>query len=309
MGKNRFRKRLIKAVVGAMAVTLGMMAGYGKTDVMAAAGESAVTWKTVLQSIDNSNVYVYDGDNMDTTLNNRLVGKSGSLWGFIMNGKVDTGYTGVAGNLNGWWKVESGWVDFSESGVTQAGAVRYPLNTWSSAWYSFSNGKVQVGDNDTIIRNDNGWWYVIDGNVDFSYSGFGQNANGAWYVRNGSVSFSDYGIYTDAGNKLGYGAGERYLVIDSMVQEGMEYDVVRVSGSNNGTDAWWYVSNGRVIIGPTVAKNVNGWWYIDTEGKVDFTYNGAASNANGTWYISGGKVDFGYSGSAYGYTFVNGKAQ
>ncbi len=46
-------------------------------------------------------------------------------------------------------------------------------------------------------------------------------------------------------------------------------------------------------------------------GKVDFTYTGAARNAYGLWYISKGKVDFGYTGAVkYGgitYKVINGK--
>ena len=47
----------------------------------------------------------------------------------------------------------------------------------------------------------------------------------------------------------------------------------------------------------TVKQNSNGWWYIGTDGKVDFGFSGIASNENGTWYIENGKVNFTYSGT------------
>ena len=66
---------------------------------------------------------------------------------------------------------------------------------------------------------------------------------------------------------------------------------------------WYHVQGSAVVKQETVANNQNGWWYCNKDGKVDFSYNGLASNANGTWVIQNGKVNFGYNGR---YTF-NGK--
>ncbi len=67
-----------------------------------------------------------------------------------------------------------------------------------------------------------------------------------------------------------------------------------MEGTVNGTHAWWNVVKGKVTPGVTVAKNKNSgvWWYIDAEGKADFTYTGFAANANGKWYCEEGKVTF-----------------
>ena len=54
---------------------------------------------------------------------------------------------------------------------------------------------------------------------------------------------------------------------------------------------WYNLVKGKVV-GNTVAKNRNGWWYIDSEGKVDFKYTDFAKNNNGWWYCKGGKVQF-----------------
>ena len=61
----------------------------------------------------------------------------------------------------------------------------------------------------------------------------------------------------------------------------------------NGT--WYNLVKGE-LTGNTVAKNKNGWWYIDPNGKVDFSYNGFAENKNGLWVLRKGKVDFSVSG-------------
>ena len=43
----------------------------------------------------------------------------------------------------------------------------------------------------------------------------------------------------------------------------------------------------------TVEQNNNGWWYIDKNGKVDFTFTGIAKNRYGSWYCKKGQVQFG----------------
>ena len=62
-------------------------------------------------------------------------------------------------------------------------------------------------------------------------------------------------------------------------------DVRKIGGE------WYNLVNGKVT-GNTVAENSNGWWYIDSSGKVDFNYNGTARNEKGLWVIRDGEVDF-----------------
>ena len=69
-----------------------------------------------------------------------------------------------------------------------------------------------------------------------------------------------------------------------------------IQGTVNGKNAWWNVVKNKVTAGPTVAHNSNGWWYINNEGYVNFSYTGFAKNGNGWWYAHGGKVDFTKSG-------------
>ena len=67
--------------------------------------------------------------------------------------------------------------------------------------------------------------------------------------------------------------------------------VQNVTGVKKIDGTWYNLVKGRVQ-GDTVAKNENGWWRIDENGKVDFDYNGTARNSNGCWVIRDGKVDF-----------------
>ena len=75
----------------------------------------------------------------------------------MRGGKVDFGYTGIAQNRNGWWRIVGGRVDFNCNSVE---------------------------------KNENGWWYLRGGKVDFGFTGIGKNSNGQWYIRNGKVDFT-----------------------------------------------------------------------------------------------------------------------
>ncbi len=65
-----------------------------------------------------------------------------------------------------------------------------------------------------------------------------------------------------------------------------------MQGTVNGKSGWWNVIKGKVTRSETVAQNSNGWWYINSNGMVDFSYKGFAKNSYGWWYIEGGKVVF-----------------
>ncbi len=116
----------------------------------------------------------------------------------------------------------------------------------------------------TTYKGVSGWYYVKNGKVVTSFTGFASNKNGWWYVEKGKVSFK-------------------------------KNDVIK--GTINGTSAWWYVKDSKVTFTDTVAKNANGWWRIKT-GRVNFSYTGVAKNDNGWWRIKEGKVDFNFTGIA-----------
>ena len=65
-----------------------------------------------------------------------------------------------------------------------------------------------------------------------------------------------------------------------------------VNGKIDGVSGWYNVVDGKLAKGVTVAHNSAGWWYIDKNGKVDFSYTGLAANKYGTWYLENGKVNF-----------------
>ncbi|MCC8151577.1 MAG: hypothetical protein LIO96_09040 [Lachnospiraceae bacterium] len=129
----------------------------------------------------------------------------------------------------------------------------------------------KTGDvlNGVCQASDGNWYYYVDGVVQSGYSGFQSNSNGKWYIDGGQVTFKKNGVFQDT------------------------------EGSIGAKGTWYYVTGSKVrtdYTGVADYANSNGWWYIKN-GKVDFSFNGIASNANGSWVIKNGKVNFGYNGT------------
>ena len=153
--------------------------------------------------------------------------------------------------------------------------VRLANSASNGHWYTYysNDSRAYVTG---VYQNNNGWWYVENGEVNFNYTGFADNSNGRWRIENGKVNFN----YKD-------------IVYES--------------------SQWRYYYNGmfqKSYTGVTNCCNSYGWWYVKN-GVVDFSYNGVADNNNGTWKIEGGKVNFGFNGTQIingeQYNFVGGK--
>ena len=199
-------------------------------------------------------------------------------WYIDKNGKINLKYTGFAENKNGWWYVVNGIVDFTKNDVVH-GTVN-----GENGWYHIVQNKMTPGP--TVAHNKNGWWYIDQsGKVDFTYTGFAENKNGWWYCKDGKVDFTVTGFIKDTID----GTAAWWYVEENKVDFSVT-DIVY--GTVNGKAAWWYVKGNKLTKGPTVANNSNGWYYINSEGYVDFTYDGFAKNHNGWWLCENGKVDF-----------------
>ncbi len=118
-------------------------------------------------------------------------------------------------------------------------------------WYNYVNNK-RVGN--TVAQNQYGWWYInSQGTVDFKYNGVASNSCGTWYIGNGKVDFSKNGLLLRG--------------------------------------KWYNFKGGKVVKEVTVAQNQYGWWYIDSQGTVDFTYTGKYKDKNGiVWNVVKGRA-------------------
>ncbi len=240
--------------------------------------------------------YYVVGSKVQTSYTGVADYKNSNGWWYIKKGAVDFSYTGLAKNKNGWWYVEGGQVKFSYTGFAENS---------NGKWYC-EKSKVTFKKNDVIkdttgaIGTKGTWYYVVGSKVQTSYTGVAdyKNKNGWWYIRNGQVDFT---ANTVAKNKNGW-----WYVLGGKVQFG--FTGLADYKNSNG---WWYIENGKVDFNAKgVYKNKNGWWYVKN-GKVQFGYNGIAENSNGWWYIKNGKVDFSYTGkvttSKATYTVTKGK--
>ena len=193
------------------------------------------------------------------------VAKNKDGWWYCKDGKVDFTYWGFGSYLDEndkehWLYCEDGQVTFKRNDI-----IKGKLDGVNGWWYVVNS---EFTPSTTVAKNSIGWWYVEDGMVDFSYTGFARNEYGWWYCEKGQVTFQKNDILQGIANN---------------------------AAGKDGEDGWWYVRNSKVTDTETVANNAYGWWYVNG-GKVDFSHNGVEGNDFGWWYIHKGKVDFTYNG-------------
>ena len=67
----------------------------------------------------------------------------------------------------------------------------------------FLSAQSRVKANSEVIKIDGIWRMVIDGVVDYNYTGIGQNANGYWYLEDGTLEGYTKSLnYVDSENQL-----------------------------------------------------------------------------------------------------------
>ena len=212
---------------------------------------------------DTADDYIYNEVAID--YNATLVAAAAAIYsGHINEGsqKIDQNYAKDNGSGSG--SGGSGSSSSSSDGMTYTPETAYSIPKTTG------NNVIKTSYNGTT-----GWYYVKNGKVDTSFTGFASNQNGWWYIEKGKVTFKKNSV---------------------------------IKGTINGTTAWWYVSGSQVKFVDTVAKNENGWWRIKT-GRVNFNYTGIAKNEYGWWRIKNGKVDFNFTGIArneYGWWYCKG---
>ncbi len=260
-----------------------------------------------VKKASDGNWYYYVGDTIDTSYTGLAEDKNG--WWDIKNGKVDLAKTNLTLYRNEWWYVEDGKVNLGYNGVAtnesgtwyvEDGKVDFSINGLAECgdgWYLFESGAVQTKTT-TLVQNKDGWWYVKNGQIDFSANTVVPNEYGTWYVENGEVDFSYHGLGTNEYGTWYIENGEVNFGVNGLAQRG---------------DGWYLFENGAVQTKTTtLAQNEYGWWYVNN-GQVDFNYHGLGTNEYGTWYINNGEVNFGINGLAQcgdgWYLFENGAVQ
>ena len=184
-----------------------------------------------------------------------------NIWRYVENGKVSYNYTGLGINDLGTWLIKDGTIKFDYTGN-----------------YVDKDGKTYIIEKNKVLTNiskviqiNNVWRMVVNGIIDYSYTGLGTNEYGTWYLENGNLNL---------GYKATYIEGENAHIIEG--------GKVVVTISKNTT---------------TVMKINNIWRYVEN-GRVNYNYIGIGTNDLGTWYLKDGKVSFDYTGN---YTDKDGK--
>ncbi len=178
-GKVTFTKNsVIKDSTGALG---------SKGDWYYVVGSKVQTGYTGVANYKNSNGwwYIKDGK-VDFSAN--TVAKNNNGWWYVKDGKVNFSYNGFGSNSNGKWYIESGTVTFKKNSVIKdaTGAIGS-----KGTWYYVVGSKVQTSYTGVSnYKNENGWWYIKDGKVDFSFNGLAENKNGWWVVKDGKVDLS-----------------------------------------------------------------------------------------------------------------------
>lgn len=115
-------------------------------------------------------------------------------------------------------------------------------------WYYYVDGK--KSNVTTVAKNKNGWYYVKNGKVDFTFTGIASNENGTWYLEKGRVTFKYNGTVT-------YG-GKKYKVVNSKATQIGGYTLSLLKSGSKGND---------VTIFESIMKKMG--YYT---GSVDTTY-------------------------------------
>ena len=148
-------------------------------------GQEILTYNDDMLSVNDKELSD-DSNTTDTSDKDGICQSEDGTWNYYRNGKIDSGYTGLAENEAGWWYVKDGAIDFSYTGLVHN----------ENGWWSVINGKLDFGYTG-LMANENGWWSVINGKLDFGYTGLMANEYGWWYVDDGCIDFDYTGNVSD----------------------------------------------------------------------------------------------------------------
>lgn len=213
---------------------------------------------------------------------------------YVENGQINFNYNGqydFHDRIDGVWRtcyITNGQVPSNFNGVYQLTV------NGQSDWYGIRWGMQAI---DEVLMNpyDGSWWYSgDDGVIDFSYTGIAARREGSgedidyWYVRDGQIDFSSNGFV-----KI-----NNYYVY---VQNGkVQYDMNGlVQATIDGKDGWWNVEHGRIFYNSsyyyTLSYYGGSWWAV-YDSQVDFSYTGLVKNEDTVWYVENGRVNFDKTG-------------
>lgn len=234
---------------------------------------------------------------------------------YFENGQINWSATGLryvdedpTDDYDGtWYYLNNGVVDYDYEGLVYL----------DGAYYYVENG-IWSKNIDTMTEYGGTWYAVTNGCPDYGFSGIRWyyhediEESRAYYFNNGSIDWTANGLYwhnypTESSRDTD---GEWVYIINGVLQN--EY-----TGLVNLAGTWWYVEDGWLSHGETLANFGNTWyyvndgtidwncntlvkynyvWYYAKNGTVDFACDTLVEYGNSWYYVNSGTVNWGYTG-------------
>lgn len=196
--------------------------------------------------------------------------------------------------------------------VTIEGVGNY-CETVNLEYEIYSNEDDYVG----LVKMDDGvWYYVENGEIDYSFTGLWKHTNGIWYyIQNGALDWSFKGLVKHT-NGIWYYLqraqidwsfnglvkhtnGIWYYIQKSQINWAYKGLVKHTNG------IWYYVQKSQIDWSfEGLVKHTNGIWYYVQKSQINWSYTGLVKHTNGTWYyVQKGQINWNYTG----YVTYNGK--
>lgn len=218
---------------------------------------------------DNTGTYLVEASRV---LNVTKMLEIDNNWRMIINGKIDYNYTGIGKNYYGTWYIKNGGIDYGYTGTYFEGDIAYIVEK-NRIYATVSK------DTTKMLEINKEWRMIINGEVDYNYTGICKNYYGTWYIENGGIDYS----YTDT-----YFEGDiAYIVKGNQVLASFPKDTNRLVEINK---QWYMVVNNKIDYNYTgIGQNQNGRWYVQN-GKIPHQYNGIVTDETGTYLVEGSYV-------------------
>ena len=184
-------------------------------------------------------------------------------WRMVIDGKIVYDYTGLGENDYGIWYLENGDISYDYDGIVRKDNDDYVIEK--------SRAITEV----TRLKYINDTWYmVINGKINYKYTGLCENDYGMWYMQDGELPYTYNGTIYDGDNA--------YLIEKNYVEMVVPKDTTKMICIKS---VWRMVVNGKIDYDFTgVAENDNGKWYFEN-GEITYTYNSEYEDTDGITYI------------------------
>jgi len=175
-------------------------------------------------------------------------------WYMLINGKVDETYTGIGQNQNGMWYFENGKITYNFTDTYFEGDLAY-IAEGSRVYVTVPK------DTTRMLEINRQWRAIVNGKVDYNYTGLSYNQNGKWYFENGKLTYTYNAQYTDE-------KGIVYNIINSNLR-----DIVSVPGYEatmvleKPVEGAEYISDSLIISGWALSNEKNDSILIYADGK------------------------------------------